>query len=512
MATPGAGMAADIAEQPEVYARLLEPANADPIAAVARGDRRAPPAPRGLHRPRHVRPRRALRRLPHRDPPRPARRPRLAQRDHRLRRPARPVRRTRRRGHPERRLARPDRGAPGGPGARRAHPRRHQQPRLAAGRGRRAARSTSRAGHERAVAATKTYTAELLALLLLVEGVRAGDGALPRRRARGPRRAAGAGRGGRWPTTPPPSSPPRYRFAGAAGHHRPGVRLPDRPRGRAQADGDRRTCRRSPSPAPTCCTARSPWPTRTCRCSPWSAPGRAARRCARCSTRLGERRADVVTVGPDDVAGATARLPFRAVDERYAPAARHPAAAAAGAGPGARPRRGPGRTARPEEGHRDAVSAVVARWRVSTLRDLVEEHTAPAARPTSTTCTASPATGSCSPTCPSPTCCCGCRSDDRRATFLCVAQVRPTTAPDRVPGRPGRPDRRRPGGGAPGHRVRARAGSGGRATRSGTATPRPGTRRSRCGCARRRGERRGDRGRRPGHQPVHRAHARASSS
>src|SRR5690348_12880323 len=32
------------------------------------------------------------------------------------------------------------------------------------------------AGHERAVAATKTYTAELLALLLLVEGIRAGTG------------------------------------------------------------------------------------------------------------------------------------------------------------------------------------------------------------------------------------------------------------------------------------------------------------------------------------------------
>jgi glutamine---fructose-6-phosphate transaminase (isomerizing) len=34
------------------------------------------------------------------------------------------------------------------------------------------------AGRERAVAATKTYTAELLALLLLVEGIRAGDGGL----------------------------------------------------------------------------------------------------------------------------------------------------------------------------------------------------------------------------------------------------------------------------------------------------------------------------------------------
>src|SRR5436305_1954886 len=35
------------------------------------------------------------------------------------------------------------------------------------------------AGRERAVAATKTYTAELLALLMLVEGVRAGTGRLP---------------------------------------------------------------------------------------------------------------------------------------------------------------------------------------------------------------------------------------------------------------------------------------------------------------------------------------------
>src|SRR6201992_2728355 len=35
------------------------------------------------------------------------------------------------------------------------------------------------AGHERAVAATKTYTAELMALLILIEGIRAGDGVLP---------------------------------------------------------------------------------------------------------------------------------------------------------------------------------------------------------------------------------------------------------------------------------------------------------------------------------------------
>jgi glucosamine--fructose-6-phosphate aminotransferase (isomerizing) len=35
--------------------------------------------------------------------------------------------------------------------------------------------------------------------------------------------------------------------------------------------------------------------------------------------RLGERRADVVTVGPADVPGAAGRLAVPSVDERYAP-------------------------------------------------------------------------------------------------------------------------------------------------------------------------------------------------
>ena len=35
--------------------------------------------------------------------------------------------------------------------------------------------------------------------------------------------------------------------------------------------------------------------------------------------RLGDRRADVVTVGPADVPGASGRLSVPAVDERYAP-------------------------------------------------------------------------------------------------------------------------------------------------------------------------------------------------
>ena len=75
------------------------------------------------------------------------------------------------------------------------------------------------AGHERAVAATKTYTAELFALLMLIEGIRAGDGVLP---DGGTGRAGHAARPGRprpsptrpranWPRvtgSPPGWSPP----------------------------------------------------------------------------------------------------------------------------------------------------------------------------------------------------------------------------------------------------------------------------------------------------------------
>src|SRR5215470_9170705 len=46
MSEPGGGMAADIAEQPDVYARLLEPARGEQIAAIA--------ARIAAKRPRHV--------------------------------------------------------------------------------------------------------------------------------------------------------------------------------------------------------------------------------------------------------------------------------------------------------------------------------------------------------------------------------------------------------------------------------------------------------------------------
>ncbi len=172
------------------------------------------------------------------------------------------------------------------------------------------------AGHERAVAATKTYTAELLALLMLIEGVR-GGGAIPddERRALdtlpdlatraladptaaqlAPRyRFAGrmvvTGRGYAYPTAREAalklmetSYLAALAFSGADLLHGPlAVADPDVPVLAVVGDG----------------------------------PGGAAMRDV--LSRLGERRADVVAVSPSAVAGAAARIPVPKVDERYAP-------------------------------------------------------------------------------------------------------------------------------------------------------------------------------------------------
>src|SRR6185437_15788611 len=69
------------------------------------------------------------------------------------------------------------------------------------------------AGHERAVAATKTYTAELLALLLLIEGVRAGDGRPGADELAALGRLPGLAAGVLEDQTPVQLAP-RYRFAG----------------------------------------------------------------------------------------------------------------------------------------------------------------------------------------------------------------------------------------------------------------------------------------------------------
>ncbi|MEV1285673.1 SIS domain-containing protein [Micromonospora sp. NPDC049679] len=174
------------------------------------------------------------------------------------------------------------------------------------------------AGHERAVAATKTYTAELLALLMLVEGVRAGDGALPAEeltalralpqlaartlddptaRELAPRyrfaaRMVTTGRGYAYPTAREAalklmetSYLPALAFSGADLLHGP----------LAMADPD----------VPVLALVGN-------------GPGGASMR--EVVTRLGDRRADVLAVGAaaGDVPAA-ARIAVPEVDERYAP-------------------------------------------------------------------------------------------------------------------------------------------------------------------------------------------------
>jgi glucosamine--fructose-6-phosphate aminotransferase (isomerizing) len=174
------------------------------------------------------------------------------------------------------------------------------------------------AGHERAVAATKTYTAELLGLLMLIEGVRAGDGRLPdderaaldklpqlaedtlrdtaaddlAQRYRFASRMVTTGRGYAYPTARETalklmetSYLPALSFSGADLLHGPlAMTDPDVPVLAVVGDG----------------------------------PGGKSMRDV--VDRLGtERRADVVTIGATDVPGASGRLAVPGVDERYGP-------------------------------------------------------------------------------------------------------------------------------------------------------------------------------------------------
>jgi glucosamine--fructose-6-phosphate aminotransferase (isomerizing) len=173
------------------------------------------------------------------------------------------------------------------------------------------------AGTERAVAATKTYTAELLALLMLVEGVRAGDGVLPAQeraslailpelaaltladpapaqlaeRYRFADRLVTTGRGYAYPTAREAalklmetSYLAALAFSGADLLHGPlAMTDPDVPVLAVVGDGP---------------------------------GGRAMREVL---AKLGERRADVVAIGPNPVAGASAQLRVPALDERHAP-------------------------------------------------------------------------------------------------------------------------------------------------------------------------------------------------
>jgi glucosamine--fructose-6-phosphate aminotransferase (isomerizing) len=173
------------------------------------------------------------------------------------------------------------------------------------------------AGHERAVAATKTYTAELLALLMLIEGIRSGDGRLPAeeraaleklpqlaadvladrtatelaQRYRFAASLVATGRGYAYPTARETalklmetSYLPALAFSGADLLHGP----------LAMADHD----------IPVLAVVGD---------------GPGGRSMRDVVARLGERRADVVTIGGSDIGGASGRLAVPSVDERYSP-------------------------------------------------------------------------------------------------------------------------------------------------------------------------------------------------
>ncbi|QOC95165.1 SIS domain-containing protein [Micromonospora craniellae] len=172
------------------------------------------------------------------------------------------------------------------------------------------------AGHERAVAATKTYTAELLALLMLVEGIRSGDGTLPAEERKTlaalPELAAR--------TLADPTATqlaPRYRFAAQLVTTGRGYAYP------TAREAALKLMETSYLPAlafsgadllhgPLAMTD----PDVPVLAVVGSGPGGQAMR--EVLPRLGERRADVVVVGSAEVEGAT-RLGVPEVDERYAP-------------------------------------------------------------------------------------------------------------------------------------------------------------------------------------------------
>jgi glutamine---fructose-6-phosphate transaminase (isomerizing) len=171
------------------------------------------------------------------------------------------------------------------------------------------------AGHERAVAATKTYTAELLALLLLVEAVRNGGTIDPAERSALEQLPALAATTLEDPT--PGQLADRYRFAG---------RVVTTGRGYAYPTA-RETALKLMETSYLAALAFSGAdllhgplaladPGVPVLAVVGSGPGGAAMKDV--LDRLDERRADVVTAGSGEVKGATARLAVPEVDERYA--------------------------------------------------------------------------------------------------------------------------------------------------------------------------------------------------
>jgi glutamine---fructose-6-phosphate transaminase (isomerizing) len=173
------------------------------------------------------------------------------------------------------------------------------------------------AGHERAVAATKTYTAELLALLMLIEGIRGGDGAIPEYE----RKALAALPSLAADTLADPTATqlaPRYRFAGRIVTTGRGYAYPT---AREAALKLMETSYLAALAFSGADLLHGPLamadPDVPVLAVVGDGPGGGAMRDV--LGRLGERRADVVAVSPSPVAGAAAHIPVPKVDERYGP-------------------------------------------------------------------------------------------------------------------------------------------------------------------------------------------------
>jgi glucosamine--fructose-6-phosphate aminotransferase (isomerizing) len=171
------------------------------------------------------------------------------------------------------------------------------------------------AGHERAVAATKTYTAELLALLLLVEAIRNG-GTVPAEQMRDLARLPELAQAVVTDETPQQVAA-RYRFAGRVVTTGRGYAYPTAREAALKlmetsylaalafsgADFLHGPLAMADPGVPVLAVVGS-------------GPGGAAMK--EVLDRLGERRADVLTIGSGEVRSASARLAVPEVDERYA--------------------------------------------------------------------------------------------------------------------------------------------------------------------------------------------------
>jgi len=173
------------------------------------------------------------------------------------------------------------------------------------------------AGHERAVAATKTYTAELLALLMVIEGIRAGSGRLPD----GERHALDALPALAAEVLADPTAvalAPRYRFAARVVTTGRGYAYPTAREAALKLMETSYLAALAFSGAdllhgPLALADRDV----PVLAVVGGGPGGAAMR--EVLAKLGERRADVVAIAPSDVDGVGARIPVPGVDERYAP-------------------------------------------------------------------------------------------------------------------------------------------------------------------------------------------------